>query len=122
MYNCVLNRQPRLLQGVSPQISQAVAKALSKAPEERFENCQAFAQAMSGVVQAVKKIVAAAPVPEAVQQAQVQVQPETVNPLLRRTELFLENSDWENAIKYCERILDSDPENCWAYFTVCRAN
>ena len=35
--------------------------------------------------------------------------------LLRRVDLFLEESDWENAELYCERILDIDAENAEAY-------
>lgn len=37
-------------------------------------------------------------------------------PLLRRAKLFLEDRDWESADKYCEKVLDMEPENGDAYF------
>lgn len=36
-------------------------------------------------------------------------------PLLKRAFMFLEDSDWESADEYCERVLDSDPECAMAY-------
>ena len=38
-----------------------------------------------------------------------------VDPLLRRVQIFLEGGDWVNADIYCEKVLDSDPENKSAY-------
>ena len=35
--------------------------------------------------------------------------------LLRRVFLFLEDGDWDSANRYCERVLDSDPEEAEAY-------
>ena len=35
--------------------------------------------------------------------------------LLTRTYLFLEDGNWNEADKYCEKVLDIDPENCDAY-------
>lgn len=37
-------------------------------------------------------------------------------PLLRRAVLFLEDRDWDSADKYCEKVLDMEPENGDAYF------
>lgn len=37
-------------------------------------------------------------------------------PLLRRAKLFLEDRDWDSADKYCEKVLDMEPENGDAYF------
>lgn len=39
-----------------------------------------------------------------------------VAPLLKRAFMFLEDGDWTSADKYCERVLDIDPENAQAYF------
>lgn len=41
---------------------------------------------------------------------------ETDNPLLVRVQLFLESGDFASARQYCERILDEDPKNAYAYF------
>jgi len=38
------------------------------------------------------------------------------HPLLRRAKLFLQNDDFDSAKEYCEKTLDSEPENGWAYF------
>ena len=38
------------------------------------------------------------------------------HPLLRRAKLFLQNDDFDSAREYCEKTLDSEPENGWAYF------
>ena len=38
-----------------------------------------------------------------------------VEPLLGRVELFLEDGDWERADEYCEKVLDIDPKNPYAY-------
>lgn len=38
-----------------------------------------------------------------------------IEALLKRVELFLEDGDWNKAEAYCERILDTDPENPRAY-------
>ena len=47
---CVLEEIPTPLRGVSVPLAAAVAKALSKNPAERFENCSAFAAACAGEV------------------------------------------------------------------------
>ncbi len=39
----------------------------------------------------------------------------SVAPLLKRAFMFLEEGDWESADKYCEKVLDIDPENARAY-------
>ena len=38
-----------------------------------------------------------------------------IEPLLKRAFIFLEDSDWKSANEYCERALDIDPENAYAY-------
>lgn len=36
-------------------------------------------------------------------------------PLLRRAMLYLEDGEWQNADEACERVLDAEPENPYAY-------
>lgn len=36
-------------------------------------------------------------------------------PLLERIYMFLEDGDWDNANKYCEKVLDLEPKNAEAY-------
>lgn len=39
----------------------------------------------------------------------------TTDSLLQRVHLFLEDSEWETADAYCEKILDVEPQNSYAY-------
>ena len=39
----------------------------------------------------------------------------TVDSLLKRAFMFLEDGDWDSANEYCEKVLDIDPENAEAY-------
>lgn len=39
----------------------------------------------------------------------------SLEPLIKRAYMFLEDGDWESANRYCERVLDQDPENSQAY-------
>lgn len=38
-----------------------------------------------------------------------------IEPLLKRAFMFLEDGDWNSANEYCEKVLDTDPENAEAY-------
>ena len=38
-----------------------------------------------------------------------------IAPLLERVFMFLEDGDWDRADNYCEKILDTDPKNAYAY-------
>ena len=38
-----------------------------------------------------------------------------VKPFLERVFIFLEDGNWGDADKYCEKVLDRDPKNAWAY-------
>ncbi len=40
----------------------------------------------------------------------------SVDSLLRRAFMFIEDADWSNANDYCEKVLDIEPENAQAYF------
>ncbi len=39
----------------------------------------------------------------------------SVAPLMKRIRIFLETGDYEQAIKYCNKVLDKDPENAEVY-------
>ncbi len=38
------------------------------------------------------------------------------HPLLRRAKIFLKEANYSSAYQYCEKALDQEPENGWAYF------
>ena len=46
--HCALNVEPEMLTGVSPAIAGAIARALSKKPQDRFASCKEFAEALEG--------------------------------------------------------------------------
>lgn len=82
-------------------------------PEE-FKNLQAQDMNKIGFMQdllrGIKKVVN--PSGAASEKMDVSVD---VNKLLKRVENFIEENNWTSAKEYCERILDSDPDNVQAY-------
>lgn len=89
-------------------------------PEE-FAHLQAQDMGKIGfindIVRGIKKVINKDEPKSAVKETAAAVQ--TVNsgvaPLLKRISLFLEDGNWQEADEYCERVLDSDPENAQAY-------
>ena len=72
---------------------------------------------INDIVRGIKKVIKKDEPKSAVKETAAAVQ--TVNsgvaPLLKRISLFLEDGNWQEADEYCERVLDSDPENAQAY-------
>ena len=72
---------------------------------------------MQDLIRGIKKIVQAdaAPKVEVKETVVVSGGEAAVAPLLKRAFMFLEDGNWEEADKYCEKVLDQDPENVQAY-------
>ena len=71
--------------------------------------------AMQDLLRAVDKIMGrdkAAPAPTVTSTVAASA---TVESLLKRIEMFLEDGDWDSADEYCEKVLDITPENAQAY-------
>lgn len=89
-------------------------------PEE-FAHLQAQDMGKIGfindIVRGIKKVIKKDEPKSAVKEtaAAVQAANSAVAPLLKRISLFLEDGNWQEADEYCERVLDSDPENAQAY-------
>lgn len=89
-------------------------------PEE-FAHLQAQDMGKIGfindIVRGIKKVINKDEPKPAVKEtaAAVQAANSGVAPLLKRISLFLEDGNWQEADEYCERVLDSDPENAQAY-------
>ncbi len=88
-------------------------------PEE-FAHLQAQDMSKIGfindVVRGIKKVIK----PDEQNQAAVkETAAQSINaniePLLKRAFMFLEDGDWNSANEYCEKVLDTDPENAEAY-------
>ncbi len=71
---------------------------------------------MQDLIRGIKKI-ASVDEPKAAAKEAVVVNSgsSSVEPLLKRAFMFLEDREWEEADKYCEKVLDIDPENAQAY-------
>ncbi len=75
--------------------------------------------AMQDLLRGVKKILPKEKQPVVVQQnfdVTASSENSKINSLLKRVYIFLEDEDWDSANRYCEKILDIDPENGEAYF------
>ena len=89
-------------------------------PEE-FAHLQAQDMGKIGfindIVRGIKKVINKDEPKSAVKEtaAAGQTANSAVAPLLKRISLFLEDGNWQEADEYCERVLDSDPENAQAY-------
>lgn len=89
-------------------------------PEE-FAHLQAQDMGKIGfindIVRGIKKVIKKDELKSAVKEtaAAGQAANSAVAPLLKRISLFLEDGNWQEADEYCERVLDSDPENAQAY-------
>nr|WP_122012583.1 DUF6273 domain-containing protein [Maliibacterium massiliense] len=86
---------------------------------EAFSHLQAQDMSKLGFMQdllrGIEKIAplpkAAADMPDVVARS---AQPDT-DALIRRLYLFLEDGEWQQAARYCEKVLDRDPESALAY-------
>ena len=71
---------------------------------------------ISDIVRGIKKVIVKdEPKPAAKAAPAVPSGNPTVNSLLKRAFIFLEDGDWASADEYCEKVLDLDPENAEAY-------
>ncbi len=89
-------------------------------PEE-FAHLQAQDMSKIGfindLVRGIRKVVADTDSQEKAVREPVAVNSGNANEesLLKRAFMFLEDSDWDSADEYCEKVLDIDPENARAY-------
>ena len=72
---------------------------------------------MQDLIRGIKKIVRTdEPKQATIRETVVQQATQTnTAPLLRRAFMFLEDSNWQSADEYCEKVLDLEPENAEAY-------
>lgn len=70
---------------------------------------------MQDLIRGIKKLTEDTKPETVVKETKVISESASVAPLLKRTALFLEDGNWQEADQYCERVLDLDPENAQAY-------
>ena len=83
-------------------------------PKE-FKNLQAQDMAKLGWLQDLTRGIEKLVCKEALQDKVIDQDTKQIRTSIKRARLFLESSEWEKAIEYCEKILDIDPENSQAY-------
>ena len=70
---------------------------------------------MQDLIRGIKKIVSVDGAKAAVKETAAVGGSVNVDSLLERVFMFLEDSDWDSADEYCEKVLDQDPKNAQAY-------
>ncbi len=71
---------------------------------------------MQDLIRGIKKLVKIDEPKQTIRETIVTPAPSAATaPLLRRAFMFLEDSSWQSADEYCEKVLDLDPENAEAY-------
>lgn len=70
---------------------------------------------MQDLIRGIKKIVSSGAPKAEVKETVAVGGSVNVEPLLERAFMFLEDGDWGEANKYCEKVLDQDPKNARAY-------
>jgi len=70
---------------------------------------------MQDLIRGIKKLTEDTKQETVVKETKVISESASIAPLLKRTALFLEDGNWQEANRYCERVLDLDPENALAY-------
>lgn len=71
--------------------------------------------AQQDLLRGIEKILPRAVQTQTVVQQAAPASNATVDSLLQRAFMFLEDRDWKSADEYCEKVLDIDPENAKAY-------
>ena len=101
---------------ISESANTALITALAKDSGGRFESCIDFIEALGGEnvnrARSVSKENASRERNEV--ERPDRAKPEVI-PLMKRGNLFLEDSDWQQATTYFDRVLDIDPEYAPAY-------
>ncbi len=108
------------LERASPAFARVILKACAYKPEDWYGSARAFSDALEQAVQSdlgqrekVNRETAArqsVPAP-----APVQRDSYDASPLLTRARLSLEDEEWEEADRFAEQILNSDPQSADAY-------
>ena len=115
----VLNETAEPIQGIPGYVQQALARAMSKNPADRFSSCADFAAALAGeqATTTVKnKIEGTIGAVNIVSPVERKTDNETT---IKRVHVLMEQQEWDKSREYCERLLDSDPENPELYLLLC---
>jgi len=110
----VLQDSPEPIRDLSDNTNAALSRALAKDAAERFESCTDFVEALGGAEIPAASKPALRPVSAKSSRTPAAAAP-GVESLMKRGHLFLEDSDWNQADGYFDKVLDIDPEYAPAY-------
>ena len=111
--SAVINELPQPIREVSEQVNAALLKALAKESVDRFATCAEFISALGGAeIQNKKRNNKSR---NGAQRNDGKPAAPGVESLMKRAHLFLEDSDWQQAAEYFNKVLDIDPEYAPAY-------
>ena len=119
----VLNEAPEPVSFLPKHAQAALEQALSKDPAKRFRTCSGFIAALEG-----KPAESAAPAasmsgmngrPDMRFASAYDSTPGGSTNLVKRIAVLMEQKEWEKAASYCEKLLESDPENPELYLMMC---
>ena len=119
----VLNETPAPIESLPKSVQAALERAMSKDPAKRFRSCADFVSALNEK----------APEPAAASvSGQIRFKPETFVSVpqvsgkkteaanyIKRISILMEQQDWDKAASYCEKLLDSAPEDPELYLIRC---
>ena len=124
----VLNETPDPIESLPKSAQAALERAMSKAPAKRFRSCADFVSALDG--KAVEAAAPAGPAAGSVSATGNAVASRDFAPgdsanearIIRRISILMEQREWGKAVSYCEKLLESDPENGDLYLMMCMAS
>jgi len=123
----VLNETPDPIESLPKFVQTAIEHAMSKDPSKRFRTCSDFIAALDG--KAVEPA-AAGPAAGSISATGNAVATRSPAPgdaandarIIRRISILMEQKEWGKAVSYCEKLLESDPENAGLYLMMCMAS
>ena len=114
----VLTQEPEPIKDISVQAQQALVRGMNKKSTERFDSCSEFAALLAGEHffnnQQKKEGITEPPNTESTRRSK-----SDDKTTIKRICILMEQKDWDKAREYCERLLDSDPENPELYLLLC---
>ena len=118
LQQAVLTQEPEEIEGISDSAKKALARGMSKKAEDRFPSCMEFASSLAGTPPPVEKLHFDSTQKSRSFMSNV-VTSGNATTIMRRIPILIEQMEWDKAREYCEKLLDSEPENPELYFMLC---
>ena len=134
LQQAVLTQEADPIESLPEYVQAAIIRAMSKPPAKRFKSCSGFIAALEGktpepAADSASSSPSASPggkrkktsAKQPAEFASAFASAPAVEPdkLLKRISMLMEMNDWDKANSYCEKLLESDPENPELYLLQC---